>query len=43
MQRLVLEEVPFIPVGAYHSKTALRREVQDRVSGFALFDGWRRG
>lgn len=43
MQRLVFEEVPFIPVGAYYSKTALRRELQDRVSGFALFYGLRRG
>jgi len=43
MQRLVFEEVPFIPVGAYYSKTALRRELKDRVSGFALFYGLRRG
>ena len=43
MQRAVFEEVPFIPVGAYYSKTALRRDLKDRVSGFALFYGLRRG
>ena len=43
MQRLVFDQVPFIPVGAYYSKTALRRDLKDRVSGFALFYGLRRG
>ena len=42
LQRLVFEEVPFIPVGAYYSKMAVRRELQDRVSGLALFYGLRR-
>lgn len=37
MQRVMLDEVPFIPVGAYYSNTALRRDVVNRVSGFALF------
>lgn len=43
MQRLVFQEVPFIPVGAYYSKTALRRELTGRVGGFALFYGLKRG
>ena len=43
MQRVMFEEVPFIPVGAYYSKTALRRELTGRVEGFALFYGLRRG
>ncbi len=42
MQRAMFDEVPFIPVGAYYSKTALRRDLADRVSGFALFYGLRR-
>ncbi len=42
MQQVVFDEVPFIPVGAYYSRTALRRDLQDRVSGFALFYGIRR-
>jgi ABC-type transport system substrate-binding protein len=37
MQRVMLDEVPFIPVGAYYSNTALRRDLTGRVSGFALF------
>jgi peptide/nickel transport system substrate-binding protein len=37
MQRVVLDEVPFIPVGAYYSNTALRKDLTGRVSGFALF------
>ena len=42
LQRAMFEEVPFIPVGAYYSKTALRRDLADRVSGFAIFYGLRR-
>ncbi|MGI4799661.1 MAG: hypothetical protein ACRYF2_02115 [Janthinobacterium lividum] len=42
MHPLAFEEVSFISVEAYYSKTALRREVQDRVSGFVLLYGWRR-
>jgi peptide/nickel transport system substrate-binding protein len=37
MQRVMFDEVPFIPVGAYYSNTALRRDLTGRVSGFALF------
>jgi peptide/nickel transport system substrate-binding protein len=42
MQRAMLDEVPFIPVGAYYSNTALRRDLTGRVSGFALFYNLRR-
>lgn len=43
MQRVMFDEVPFIPTGAYYSMTALRSELRDRVSGFALFYGLQRG
>jgi peptide/nickel transport system substrate-binding protein len=42
LQRVMLDEVPFIPVGAYFSNTALRRELTGRVSGFALYYNIRR-
>ena len=42
MQRVMFDEVPFIPTGAYYSNTALRRDLADRVSGFALFYNLRR-
>jgi hypothetical protein len=32
-----MDELPFIPVGAYLSNTALRRNLQGRVPGFAIF------
>jgi ABC-type transport system substrate-binding protein len=41
MQRVALEEVAFIPVGAYLQLTALRRNLVDRVPGFAIFWGLR--
>ena len=37
MQRVAIEEVIFIPVGAYKSITALRTNLRDRVPGFAIF------
>ena len=37
-----MDELPFIPVGAYGSQTALRRDLQGRVRGLALFWGIRR-
>jgi peptide/nickel transport system substrate-binding protein len=37
LQRAMFDEVPFIPVGAYYSNTALRRSLTGRVGGFALF------
>ena len=43
IQRVALDEVAFIPVGAYLQPTALRRDLVDRVSGFAIFWGLRRG
>ncbi len=43
MQVLAMRELPYIPVGAYRSQTAIRRELQGRVQGMALFWGIRRG
>jgi len=43
MQRAMFDEVPFIPVGAYDSNTALRKDLTARVSGFALFWNMKRG
>jgi peptide/nickel transport system substrate-binding protein len=37
MQILAMQELPYIPVGAYRSQTALRRNLADRVRGLALF------
>ncbi|WP_426957438.1 ABC transporter substrate-binding protein [Muricoccus radiodurans] len=37
MQRVAMDEVPYIPVGAYKSLTGIRRDLQDRVKGFAIF------
>ena len=42
MQAVAMDELPFIPVGAYRSQTALRRDLQGRVRGLALFWGIRR-
>jgi len=42
IQRTVLDEVLFIPVGGYFSRTALRSDLTDRVLGFALFWNLRR-
>ena len=41
IQRAAIEEVAFIPVGAYLSPTALRKNLVDRVPGFAIFWGLR--
>ena len=41
LQRAAMEEVCFIPVGAYLQPTALRRNLVDRVPGFAIFWGLR--
>jgi peptide/nickel transport system substrate-binding protein len=35
-------ELPFVPLGAYWSNTALRRELAGRVPGFPIFWGVRR-
>jgi len=42
MQTVALDELPYIPVGAYKSLTALHSNLVDRVSGLALFWGIRR-
>lgn len=42
MQRVAMDELPFIPVGAYRSVTAFRRNLVDRVPGFAIFWNLRR-
>jgi peptide/nickel transport system substrate-binding protein len=42
MQRVAMDEVPFIPVGAYRSVTAHRRNLSERVPGFAIFWGMKR-
>ena len=43
IQRTVMEEVAWIPVGAYRANTALRRNLVGRVPGFAIFWGLRPG
>ena len=43
IQRVALDEVAFVPVGAYMQTTALRRNLVDRVLGFAIFWGLRAG
>ncbi len=42
IQRTVLDEVAYIPVGGYQSMTALRANLADRVDGFAIYWGLRR-
>jgi peptide/nickel transport system substrate-binding protein len=42
MQVVAMDELPYIPVGAYRSMTAVRRDLTDRVRGMALFWGIRR-
>jgi peptide/nickel transport system substrate-binding protein len=37
MQEVAMDELPYVPVGAYVSNTALRRNLQGRVPGFAIF------
>ncbi|MGG5811195.1 ABC transporter substrate-binding protein [Falsiroseomonas sp. CW058] len=42
IQEVAMEELPYVPVGAYLSITAHRRNLVDRVKGMALFWGMRR-
>jgi ABC-type transport system substrate-binding protein len=42
IQRVALDEVAYIPLGNYNSFTALRSDLTDRVTGFALFWNLRR-
>ena len=37
MQRVAMDELPYIPVGAYKSLTGIRKDLRDRVAGFAMF------
>ena len=41
IQRTVIEEVAWVPVGGYQAMTALRRNLVGRVNGFAIFWGLR--
>ncbi|WP_137177896.1 ABC transporter substrate-binding protein [Roseomonas sp. AR75] len=43
IQTVAMDELPYVPVGAYLSNTALRNDLSGRVSGLALFWGIRRG
>jgi peptide/nickel transport system substrate-binding protein len=42
MQRVAMDELPYVPLGSYMSITAIRRNLADRVLGLALFWGLRR-
>jgi peptide/nickel transport system substrate-binding protein len=42
IQEVAMDELPFVPVGAYLSITAHRANLADRVKGLALFWGIRR-
>lgn len=37
IQRVAFEDVPYLPVGAYNSRTVLRADLKDRVLGFPIF------
>ena len=41
IQRAAMDEVPYIPVGAYRSATAFRASLRDRVKGLPIFWGIR--
>ncbi|WP_245215043.1 ABC transporter substrate-binding protein [Pararoseomonas indoligenes] len=43
IQREVMEELPFVPLGAVVNYTALRKDLRDRVVGFPIFWNIRRG
>jgi len=43
LQTAAMDGLPYIPTGAYHSITAHRRTLVDRVKGFAIFWGIRNG
>ncbi len=42
IQRIAMQELPYIPLGGYRSLTAYKRSLVDRVKGFAIFWGIRR-
>jgi len=43
MQAVAMDELPYVPLGAYKSLTALRSDLTGRVAGLALYWGIRRG
>jgi peptide/nickel transport system substrate-binding protein len=43
IQGVALEEVVYVPMGSYVQLTAMRRAVEDRISGPPLFWGMKRG
>ena len=43
MQTVAMDELPYVPVGAYMSMTGLRKDLHERVMGFAIFWNLRRG
>jgi peptide/nickel transport system substrate-binding protein len=42
MQTIAMDELPYVPVGAYKAATAIRRDLAGRVKGMALFWNLRR-
>ncbi|MBE9604831.1 ABC transporter substrate-binding protein [Acetobacteraceae bacterium H6797] len=42
MQRVVMDELPYVPVGAYKSMTAINKNLTGRVPGFAIMWNLRR-
>ena len=42
MQSAAMEELPFLPLGAFWQNTALRRDLAGRVQGFPIFWNIRR-
>ncbi|MFH5926249.1 ABC transporter substrate-binding protein [Roseomonas xinghualingensis] len=37
IQRVAMDELPYVPVGAYKSLTSIKKDLKDRVPGFAIF------
>ena len=42
IQTVAMDELPYIPVGAYMSMTAIRKNITGRVPGFAIYWNMRR-
>ncbi len=42
IQRVAMQDLPYIPLGGYRSLTAHKRSLVDRVKGFAIFWGIKR-
>jgi peptide/nickel transport system substrate-binding protein len=43
MQRVAMDEVLFLPLGAYAAMTAMKRSLSGRVAGLPVFWGLRQG